>query len=257
MFWALHLDPDTLVDLISVYQDPDTHAPCWESSSGAHGFSFSFLSMCSFVLSWLISCEHMARKLKLKPCAPDEDTHHGTWVSGSWYTESDPQECLDPDATPKTWRHDTDTNTKHRPWTAVVSQSYTQWLKMNWQKAIVAKWLKSWTHTWIMAWNVGWGSVWPVLSSIHNWGAPEQSKPMDVCRGVMHSLFLRGHKWVVGGGIVIWHTAATMALWHNGTIYFFLFIQNIPKRINYIMKYIDCHRDYDGQSSLIMYINYA
>ncbi len=29
-------------------------------------------------------------------------------------------------------------------------------------------------------------------------------------------------------------------------------IQYIPKCINYIMKYLDCHLDYDGQSSLIM-----
>ncbi len=27
----------------------------------------------------------------------------------------------------------------------------------------------------------------------------------------------------------------------------FLFIQNIPKRINYIAKYLGCHLDYGGQ----------
>ncbi len=42
----------------------------------------------------------------------------------------------------------------------------------------------------------------------------------------MHSLFLRGHE----GGVVI---------------------QNIPKRINYIMKYLNCHLDCDGKRSLI------
>ncbi len=36
----------------------------------------------------------------------------------------------------------------------------------------------------------------------------------------MHSLFLRGHKRGVWGGVVI---------------------QNIPKCINYIMKYLNCH----------------
>ncbi len=34
-------------------------------------------------------------------------------------------------------------------------------------------------------------------------------------------------------------------------VLFFLFIQTIPKRINYIMKYLDCHLDFDGQSSLM------
>ncbi len=73
-------------------------------------------------------------------------------------------------------------------------------------------------------------------------------------RGVMHSLFLRGHEFG-GGGLVMWHTAATTAL----TIYLFIFIQNIPKRINYIMKYLDYHLYRllvdivgDGQSNLIM-----
>ncbi len=32
----------------------------------------------------------------------------------------------------------------------------------------------------------------------------------------------------------------------------FFVIQNTPKRINYIMKYLDRHLDYNGQSSLIM-----
>ncbi len=41
-------------------------------------------------------------------------------------------------------------------------------------------------------------------------------------KGVMHSLFLRGG---VGGGVVTWHTAATIALM------FYFFIRNVPKRI--------------------------
>ncbi len=45
----------------------------------------------------------------------------------------------------------------------------------------------------------------------------------------MHSLFLRGHEGGRGGGI-----------------------QNIPKCINYIMKYLDCHLDYDGKSSSLI-----
>ncbi len=51
-----------------------------------------------------------------------------------------------------------------------------------------------------------------------------------------------------GGGVVMWHTAATIAL-----VFSPLFIQNIPKHINYrpIMKYLDCHLDFDGQSSLM------
>ncbi len=61
-----------------------------------------------------------------------------------------------------------------------------------------------------------------------------------------------------GGGVVVvimWHTAATTARF----IYFFLFIRNIPKRINYIMKYLDFHLYRlcwpivgDGQSNLKM-----
>ncbi len=57
-------------------------------------------------------------------------------------------------------------------------------------------------------------------------------------RGVTH-LFLRGHECVCvwGGGVVMWHTAATIALMFLCFINVFLFIWNIPKRINYIMKY--------------------
>ncbi len=42
-----------------------------------------------------------------------------------------------------------------------------------------------------------------------------------------------------GGGFVMWHTAATIALIF--ILFVFLFIQNIPKRINYITKYLDFH----------------
>ncbi len=69
----------------------------------------------------------------------------------------------------------------------------------------------------------------------------------------MHSLFLRGHE-LGGGGHHVTHSS------HNSTcfIYFFLFIRNIPKRINYIIKYsilILTFIDYvdlvgDGQSIL-------
>ncbi len=52
----------------------------------------------------------------------------------------------------------------------------------------------------------------------------------------MHSLFLRGHDGEGRGG--------------GGLSCGFLFIQNFPKCINYIMKYLNCHLDYDGQSSL-------
>ncbi len=40
---------------------------------------------------------------------------------------------------------------------------------------------------------------------------------------------------------VMWHTAAPIALKFLRLIYFFLLIQNIPKCINYIMKYLDSH----------------
>ncbi len=43
-----------------------------------------------------------------------------------------------------------------------------------------------------------------------------------------------GTSW---GGGAQHNTAATTA----HMFYFFLFIQNIPKRINYIMKYLDSH----------------
>ncbi len=44
------------------------------------------------------------------------------------------------------------------------------------------------------------------------------------CRGVMHSLFLRVHECVCGGGgVVMWHTAAIIALMFLCFIYFFLF----------------------------------
>ncbi len=57
-------------------------------------------------------------------------------------------------------------------------------------------------------------------------------------------IILRGHECVCvcgGGGVVMWHTAAIISLMFLCFIYFFLFIQNIPKRINYIMKYLDSH----------------
>ncbi len=47
-------------------------------------------------------------------------------------------------------------------------------------------------------------------------------------RGVMHSLFLRGHE--LGGGFGRHVTQQPQQLYF---IYFFLFIRNIPKRINY------------------------
>ncbi len=40
-----------------------------------------------------------------------------------------------------------------------------------------------------------------------------------------------------GGGRHVTHSSQQ----HLCSIYFFLFIQNIPKRINYIMKYFDSH----------------
>ncbi len=59
-------------------------------------------------------------------------------------------------------------------------------------------------------------------------------------RGVMHSLFLRGQELGGGGGgVIMWHTSATKALMFY--LFIFLFIWNIPKRMNYIMKYLDSH----------------
>ncbi len=71
----------------------------------------------------------------------------------------------------------------------------------------------------------------------------------------MHSLFLRGAR-VWGAGCHVTHSS------HNSTYVlfsYFLFIGNIPKQINYIIKYLDS-RVYrllvdlvgDGQSSLMM-----
>ncbi len=57
-------------------------------------------------------------------------------------------------------------------------------------------------------------------------------------RGVMHSLFLRGHELGGGGGGGGVSSCDTQ---HLCFIYFFIFIQNILKRINYIMKYLDSH----------------
>ncbi len=57
--------------------------------------------------------------------------------------------------------------------------------------------------------------------------------------GVIHSLFLRGQEWGGGGGGGRHVTHSSQQ--HLCSIYFFLFIQNIPKRINYIMKYFDSH----------------
>ncbi len=77
--------------------------------------------------------------------------------------------------------------------------------------------------------------------------------------GVMHSLFLRGHEWGVGGvGRVSRHVTHSS---HNSILFYLVisFIGNIPKHINYIMKYLDSHIYRllvdlvgDGQSSLIM-----
>ncbi len=56
-----------------------------------------------------------------------------------------------------------------------------------------------------------------------------------VISGVMH--FWGGTSWGGGGGgggVIMWHTSAIKAL-------MFFFFLNIPKRINYIMKYIDSH----------------
>ncbi len=63
-------------------------------------------------------------------------------------------------------------------------------------------------------------------------------------RGVMHSLFLRGHECecvcvcVCGGGGGFICDNKSDLIWFD---LFFLFIQNIPIRINYIMKYLDSH----------------
>ncbi len=69
---------------------------------------------------------------------------------------------------------------------------------------------------------------------------------MNVSQGCHALIILRGH-WG-GGGCHVTHSS------HNSTyvLFYFIFIQNIPKHINYIMKYLDCHLDNDGQSSLIM-----
>ncbi len=53
-------------------------------------------------------------------------------------------------------------------------------------------------------------------------------------RGVIHSLFLRGHELGGGGGRHLTHSS------YNSTyvlLIFSFFIQNISKRINYIMNY--------------------
>ncbi len=74
----------------------------------------------------------------------------------------------------------------------------------------------------------------------------------------MHALFSRGHELGGGGGVdgSSCDTAATTAY---VLFYFFLFIRNILKCINYIMKYLDSHLYRllvdlvgDGQSNLIM-----
>ncbi len=57
-------------------------------------------------------------------------------------------------------------------------------------------------------------------------------------RGIMHSLFFRGHELGGGGGS---SCDTQQPQLHLCFLYFFLFILNIPKRINYIMKYLDSH----------------
>ncbi len=63
---------------------------------------------------------------------------------------------------------------------------------------------------------------------------------VGLVRGIMHSLILRGHEgwgWVDGG--LSCDTQQPQK--HLSFIKLFIFIQNIPKCINYIMKYLDCH----------------
>ncbi len=56
-------------------------------------------------------------------------------------------------------------------------------------------------------------------------------------RGVMHSLFLRGHELGWGGRHMTHQPRKHLCF----ILYLFYFIWNIPKRINYIMKYPDSH----------------
>ncbi len=77
------------------------------------------------------------------------------------------------------------------------------------------------------------------------------------CSQGRHALIIfEGARIWGGGGRHVTHSS------HNSTYVlftFFLFIRNIPKRINYIMKYLDSHLYWlcwsivgDGQSNLLI-----
>ncbi len=119
-FWALRLDPDTLVDLIQyirirtlTFHDEYLHLVHMASVSVylpcAHMKSVKTGQKSTWKENWNRSHVHQMKTLNMERECPDPDI-----------LKLDPQECLDPDATPKTWRLIREENNKSK-WTNILA----------------------------------------------------------------------------------------------------------------------------------------